>query len=106
MIGVTVGSLLGLIIAVAPSILILRNKNTSGKTKAFWFIGALIIPFIVKFIVSVTVIAVQGHSMPAGFSFLIPISWYITAWAIYFYFKSKHKMNNETRNQIPSKAES
>lgn len=96
--GYLVGSLIGLIIAVAPSVLILCNKNASGKSKVIWFATALTIPFIVMLIVAILVVAIQGHSMPFGFSFIIPISWYASAWSVYFYFKSKHKINNETRN--------
>jgi hypothetical protein len=89
--GYLIGLLIGFIIAIMPPILILFSKNVQGKTKVWWFLGALTIPFLFKFVATVVVTIVQGHIMPMGLSPLIPLAWYLSAWVIYFIFRAKQK---------------
>jgi hypothetical protein len=89
-VGILIGLLIGLIIALLPAGLILFSKSASGKSKAIWFISILLIPYILKVIASAVVLALQGNNLPYGLGPVIPLTWYISAWAIYFLFKSKH----------------
>jgi len=92
MIGYMVGTLIGIILAVIPTILIARSKQTSGKTKIIWVLSVLLVPFILKIIAGAIVLALQGNTMAYGLGPIIPLTWYLTAWGIYYYFKKKYKL--------------
>jgi hypothetical protein len=95
--GLLIGFLLKYIIALLPVILILFSKLVSSKTKVKWALAALLIPYILKEIVYVVVVfqgdALQmyGSIVLGGWAPAIPLTWYISAWSIYFYFKIKYE---------------
>ena len=95
--GLLVGVFLKYIIALLPVILIIFSKLVSGKTKVKWALAALLIPYILKEIVYVVVMlqgdALQMHGsiVLGGWAPAIPLTWYISAWSIYFYFKIKYE---------------
>jgi hypothetical protein len=95
MISALIGLILGLVIAILPAILIGVSTYVSGMKKFGWVLLALIVPFVLKEIAFALVYAVQGPVMLNGYAPTIPLTWYISAWLIYFYFKKKHKPLNE-----------
>ncbi|MEW6551501.1 MAG: hypothetical protein AB1389_05145 [Campylobacterota bacterium] len=96
MIGILIGKIIGLIIALIPVILILKSKWVSGKTKIIWGLIALIVPYILKEFVFAVVYVLQAPVMLNGWAPAIPLTWYISAWLIYFYFKKKYKPAKDT----------
>lgn len=90
--GILIGLIIGLIIAVLPAVLVLFSKSVSGRQKLVWFFSILIIPFLLRLVAGIIVIAIQGNALPYGLGPVIPLTWYISAWGLYFYFKKKHKI--------------
>lgn len=88
--GILIGLVLGLIIATLPAVLIAFSKLISGQKKVIWVICVLVIPYILKIVAGILVHAIQGNALPYGLGPVIPLTWYISAWAIYFYFKNKY----------------
>lgn len=96
-VGLLIGLFLKYIIALLPVFLILFSKLVSGKTKIKWVLATLFIPFILKTMVYLVVmkqgdaLQMQGSIVLGGFSPAIPLTWYISTWSIYFYFKIKYE---------------
>lgn len=95
--GLLIGLFLKNVIALLPVILILSSKLVSGKTKVKWVLSVLLIPYILKTIVY-AVVMLQGDALQmygsivlGGWAPAIPLTWYISAWSIYFYFKIKYE---------------
>ena len=90
MIGFWIGSLMGLIIALTPPVLVAIRKSCPFKLRMGWFLATLIIPCIATVVAGVIVTVVQGNTLPYGLAPLIPLSWYVSAWGLYLIFRKKY----------------
>lgn len=101
-IGLLIGLLLKYIIALSPAVLVLFSKKVSGKTKAKWFLSILILPYLLKEIVFAIIyftqrdiLVIYGPIVLGGWAPAIPLTWYISAWAMYIYFRRKYKHSRD-----------
>jgi len=88
--GMFIGLLIGFILAILPALIIIFSRAISGKSKVFWVIAILVIPYVLKIVATFIVIIVQGNALPYGLGPVIPLTWYISAWAGYVVFRKKH----------------
>jgi len=96
--GIIIGLIIGLIIAIFPAVLIAFSKLISGKRKILWVVCTLVVPYLLKKAAGILVIAIQGNALPYGLGPVIPLTWYISSWALYLIFIIKYGSQKGKRN--------